>query len=557
VVTIVDVTADQMLSLGQFLRARQADILADWKGAIRDTLPNADITGREAVTPLLLDQLISACERPSVAQFSAADVIDGNWRRTIPRSITNDLFLLRRVIVRRLRAERSGVSAEEYERLWVAFENVLADAFGSDPDEELTRQANEAPSDSDVQRTASERRDRFLGEASRILSESLDYQETLRSIARLAVPEIADLCIIDLVQEAGTLVRVATEHRDAGRAGLASQLHTNPPRQDSMSGAPYVVRTGRTEHVPRISDSLLQQREQDPERLRILRSLGVNSTICAPLAARGRLLGAITLLTELGRELTTDDVRMTENLAGRAATAIDNARLYDDAQRALRAREEILAIVTHDLRTPLSAVMTAASLLATVDAEDPDHDRIRQRAETIQRSTQHMSRLVRDLSDLAQIDAGRLAIEKQLENPGRLVCEAAETLETIVRTRGGTLRCEVGADVPAVACDRERIVQVISNLVGNASKVGASSITVRVEPRQEEVVFSVADTGPGIPAEDLPHMFDRYWRGRNAGYKGTGLGLPISNGIVKAHGGRMWIESAVGTGSTFHFSIPR
>ena len=469
-----------------------------------------------------------------------------------------DLSLLRRVILRRLNAERSSVSAAEYELLWVAFESVLADAFT--PDTELDEQSNEAladPSDADGQRTAPERRDRFLGEASRILAESLDHQETLRSIARLAVPEIADLCIIDLVRDGGTLVRVATEHRDAARAGLASQLHSNPPKEDSVSGAPHVVRTGCTEYVPRISHSLLQQREQEPERLRILRSLGLNSTICAPLVARGRLLGAITLLTELGRELTTDDVRMTENLAGRAATAIDNARLYDDAQRALHAREEILAIVTHDLRTPLAAIMTAASLLATADAEDPNADRIRQRAEMIQRAAQHMSRLVTDLSDLAQIDAGRLAIEKHLEDPGRLVSEAVETFELVVRNRGGTLRCEVGAEVPAVACDRERIVQVISNLVGNASKAGAHSITVRVEPRQRELVFSVADTGPGIPAEDLPQMFDRYWRGRNAEYKGTGLGLPISYGIVKAHGGHMWIKSTVGAGSTFYFSIPR
>ena len=557
--TIVDVTAfDQLLSLGRFLRSRQTDILADWKSAIRETLPNADSTPRGSVTPLLLDQLITAVEHPAIEGSSTGGAIKRDQARATPRQIAIDLSLLRRVVLRHLNVERSSVSPAEYDLLWTAFESVLADAIT--PHTEVHQQPKEAlavRSDADGQGPASERRDRFLAEASRILAESLDHQDTLRSIARLAVPEIADLCIIDLVQDSGTLVRVATEHRDAAGAELASQLHSNPPKEDSVSGAPHVVRTGRTEYVPRISDSLLQQREQDPERLRILRRLGLNSTICAPLVARGRLLGAITLMTALGRELTPDDLRMTENLAGRAATAIDNARLYDDAQRALRAREEILAIVTHDLRTPLAAVMTAASLLATADAMDPDADRIRQRAEAIQRAVQHMSRLVRDLTDLAQIDAGRLAIEKEVEDPGRLVCEAVETLEPVVRRGGGTLRCEVGADLPAVACDRERIVQVISNLVGNASKVGAGSITVRVEPRQRELVFSVADTGPGIPAEDLPHMFDRYWRGRNADNKGTGLGLPISYGIVKAHGGHMWIESTVGAGSTFYFSIPR
>src|SRR5687767_9219179 len=321
---------------------------------------------------------------------------------------------------------------------------------------------------------------------------SLDHQETLRSIARLAVTEIADLCIIDLVRDGGTLVRVVTEHRDAARAGLASQLHSNPPKKDSISGAPHVVRTRRTEYVPRISDSLLQEREQEPERLRILRSLGLNSIVCAPLVARGRRLGAITLLTELGRELTTDDVRMTENLAGRAATAIDNARLYDDAQRALHAREEILAIVTHDLRTPLAAVMTAACLLATADAEDPDADRIRQRAETIQRATQHMSRLVRDLSDLAQIDAGRLAIEKEVEDPARLVCEAVETLEPVVRKGGhAAMRGRCGGAGCRLRSRANRAGHLQS---GGERQQGRREFHNRPRrARQGELVFSVAD----------------------------------------------------------------
>jgi signal transduction histidine kinase len=414
--SIIDMTtSDQLLSLGQFLRARQADILAAWNSAIRETWPHRpDGMRRGAVTARLLDHIIAAVERPpAVEAFPAIGGDRGVQTGTTARQIAIELSLLRRVILRRLR-ERSSMSAAEYELLWVAFETALADAFAAD--RESDEESNEALADTsgaDAQRTASERRDRFLDEASR-----------------------------------------------------------------------------------------------------------------------------------------TD-------LAGLAATAIDNARLYDDARRALQAREEILAIVTHDLRTPLAAVMTAACLLATADAEDPDAGRIRQRAETIQRATRHMSRLVRDLGDLAQIDAGRLAIEKEVVDPVRLVREAVETLEPVVRKGGGTLRCEVGAEVPGVECDRERIVQVISNLVGNASKAGANSITVNVEPRQGELVVSVADTGPGIAAEDLPHMFDRYWRGRNANYRGTGLGLPISYGIVKAHGGHMWVESTVGAGSTVYFSIPR
>jgi hypothetical protein len=193
--------------------------------------------GAGPVTAPLLDQIIAAVERPpAVEGFPAIGGDRGVQTGATARQIAIELSLLRRVILRRL-GERSSVSAAEYELLWVAFESALADAFA--PNRELGAESNEALADTsgaDEQRTASERRDRFLGEASRILAESLDHQETLRSIARLAVPEIADLCIIDLVREGGTLVRVATEHRDAARAGLASQLHRGSNRGSKATG---------------------------------------------------------------------------------------------------------------------------------------------------------------------------------------------------------------------------------------------------------------------------------------------------------------------------------
>jgi signal transduction histidine kinase len=248
---------------------------------------------------------------------------------------------------------------------------------------------------------------------------------------------------------------------------------------------------------------------------------------------------------------------MDENLARGAVVGIDSARLCDHAQRAVRAREEILAIVTHDLRTPLSAVVTAASLLTSIDSVNPDGDRIRQRGETIQRAAQHMMRLVADLTDLAQIDAGRLAIERKPENAMDIVREVLEALEPVVTRRGGSLRAQTKSDLPQTPLDRDRLRQVLANLVGNASKVGASEISIGANVDGGNLIFWVADNGAGIPPEDLPRMFDRYWRGSGTQYKGSGLGLPISNGIVRAHGGRMWIESKLGVGSTFFFSIPR
>jgi signal transduction histidine kinase len=233
-----------------------------------------------------------------------------------------------------------------------------------------------------------------------------------------------------------------------------------------------------------------------------------------------------------------------------------DARLFEEAQHALRGRDEMLAIVTHDIRSPLSAVITGADLLMVIDDAQLSKERVRRVADTIQRSARHIARLVKDLTDISHIDAGRLAIERKLEDPGAVVGDAVDTLQAVAAQRGSTVRCNISRDLPLVQCDRDRIIQVIGNLIANASKVGAASIVVGVEAQRPDVVVSVSDTGPGIPQEDLPHMFDRYWRGRHTTYKGTGLGLPIAHGIVKAHGGRMWIESTVGEGSTVSFSLP-
>lgn len=477
----------------------------------------------------------------------------GALTTTNPNGTLSDLSLLHRLIARRAHVEHADWGLHESELLWGAFGDALADL--------ISRDNATGPEAGRVRGNGGHRaavaRERLFREASRILAESLDYEGTLRSVARLAVPEIADWCIIDLIGEAGTLVRVATEHRDPDIEPLRTALHHNPPAHDAVSGAPHVVRTGVTEYVPLMSQSLLRQREQDERRRSILTSLGLHSTICAPLVARDRILGALTLSTAAGRDLTPDDVRMAEDLARRAAFAIENARVYDEAQRAIRAREEILAIVTHDLRTPLSAVTAGASLLISMDSVDPDGSRIRQRGETIQRAALHMARLIKDLTDLAQIDAGRLAIDKTMEDPAEVVNEVVEALEPLLTRRGGTLHARVNADVPRSPLDRDRLRQVLANLVGNASKVGSSEISIGAEVRGADLVFWVADNGPGIPPQDLSRMFNRYFRRSGTRYEGSGLGLPISNGIVRAHGGRMWIESTPGLGSTFYFSIPR
>jgi signal transduction histidine kinase len=233
------------------------------------------------------------------------------------------------------------------------------------------------------------------------------------------------------------------------------------------------------------------------------------------------------------------------------ALARENAGLYEQAQRAVRVREQILAVVSHDLKNPLGAILLTADALAKKGALPHAVGRI-------QRASRRMMRLIEDLLDFASIEAGHFAIRRQPQDPGALVSETLVTFEGMAQDKELHLTAEIAPDLAMIYCDRDRILQVLSNLVGNATKVASTGghITLRCEARENELLFTVLDDGPGILAEDLEHLFERYWRGGEVEYKGTGLGLSIARGVVVAHGGRIWAESELGRGATFFFTVP-
>jgi PAS domain S-box-containing protein len=246
----------------------------------------------------------------------------------------------------------------------------------------------------------------------------------------------------------------------------------------------------------------------------------------------------------------------------RDGQAVFNGLSLDITQmkNALLSRDWILAVVTHDLRNPLGAILMNADLLARESPPGgalPPHVQ-QQRAAIIVRSSQRMSRMISDLVDLSSIEAGRLSVVGQPEDPCKLVQEAVTSFERLAREKGVTLRQEAPAALPRVNCDRDRVQQIFSNLITNALNVTrrGGSIVIGAEARTEEVVFSVADTGPGIAAEDIPNLFEPYWRGDANRYKGTGLGLAIVRGLLATHGGRIWVESEVSVGTTFFFTLP-
>jgi signal transduction histidine kinase len=243
-------------------------------------------------------------------------------------------------------------------------------------------------------------------------------------------------------------------------------------------------------------------------------------------------------------------------LAALAVAYREEREAHIQAEDATRAREELISVVSHDLRNPLGTIMMAATALLKIDVGDRTQ-RVRIGADRIHRQALRMARLIEDLVDFAGIQAGRLELEPAFHAPTAIVSTTCEIFGPIAQERGLTLATEVTSDLPAIRCDSDRAVQVLSNLVSNALKVTprGGAIAIGAQPTDKEIVFYVRDTGPGIEADELPTLFERYWRGKQSSYKGAGLGLSIARGIVDAHGGRIWAESRVGQGAVFYFSL--
>ncbi|HYO72559.1 MAG TPA: HAMP domain-containing sensor histidine kinase, partial [Archangium sp.] len=249
-----------------------------------------------------------------------------------------------------------------------------------------------------------------------------------------------------------------------------------------------------------------------------------------------------------------------QGLARLASLAMENARLYQSAQRAAKARDEVLGIVAHDLRSPLNTIALWTQVierqiqkLGPVELQTRSQESLGSIASACRR----MSRLIQDLLDVARLEAGRLSLNASPQTPASLLREALDSARP--EATGHQLYLEAPAEAPAVLADRDRLLQVFSNLLGNAMKFTPAGGEIRVGARVEgeQVRFYVRDTGPGIPAESLEHIFDRFWQANRTDRRGAGLGLSIAKGIVEAHGGRLQVESEPGRGSTFSFTVPR
>ena len=416
----------------------------------------------------------------------------------------------------------------------------------------------------------------FLFEASTVLASSLDYERTLRAVARLAVPAIADWCVINLVDAHGNMERVDVTHRDPEKEAFARSVPMGARNLGSAGLVPEVIRTGKSVLKRDISLDELARLAGDEELFELARKLGTGSAIVVPLRARGRVLGSITLVVS-GRSYDEKDLTLATNLADRAALAVDNATLYRESERrtneerelrqelerVTESRTRLMRGFSHDLKNPLSVADGYAQVLEQGMMGDLS-DRQLERVHRIRRSIHSSLDLIDKLLELARAEAGQITLELAPTNVAAVLREVAQDAQTRANEAGLTLHIDAPASLHCET-DSNRVRQVLGNLTSNAVKYGErGEVALTVETTRagpagqpgEWIALHVADNGPGIPEEKRERVFQEFTRLDPTAPGGTGLGLAISRRIARLLGGDITLESTPGHGSTFTLWLP-
>ncbi|MBN1209027.1 MAG: DUF4118 domain-containing protein [Myxococcaceae bacterium] len=405
---------------------------------------------------------------------------------------------------------------------------------------------------------------RFLSEASAVLASSLDYESNLRNVVRLAVPALADWCLVDLAQPDGALRRVETVYSSpedaeqtlqAQRLGINGELSLESPVLQAFH-------QGRSILIQELTPEIIQESAKTEELAQLIARLHPRSVIAVPLVVRGRVLGVLSFITShSGRRLTNVELKLMEELARRAALSVENAWLYRDAREAIRLRDEFLSIASHELKTPLTPLSLKLQML-TREAQRQSDSPFRRAVENYitvgSRQVKKLSELVSDLLDVARIGGGRLRLELEEMDLSALAREIVVRGESEAARLGSTLVLEAPPSVIG-HWDRLRLEQVITNLVDNAIKYGAGKpIRIQLESDADRAILRVKDEGIGIAPEHLSRIFERFERAvSERHYGGLGLGLYITRTIVEAMGGSIQVESTLGEGATFTVVLPR
>ena len=409
---------------------------------------------------------------------------------------------------------------------------------------------------------AAEHQARFLAHAGSMLAGTLDVEATLAQIAHLAVPHIADWCVVHVARESGPWEPLVVAHVNADKVRKAEMLAARfPPDPKEGTGIAEVIRTRRSQLVEHITDAMLVAAAHTPEHLEVLREMELRSALLVPMTRGDRVVGVISLVTtsESSRALGQRELDIAEALASRATLALENARLYREAQDANRLKDQFLATLSHELRTPLNAVLGWARVL---EVGKPDRKLTAKALQAIQRNTQAQAQIVGDILELSRIIAGKTDLVMDTFDLRVLLVDLIESLRPTLVASGLAVVSTLDDELP-IEADRGRVQQIMLNLLSNAAKFTTAGGRVTIDARATDdcAEVSITDTGVGIAPEFLPHVFDRFRQAEpstSRSHGGLGIGLAVSRHLVELHGGSISATSAgLGQGATFVVRLPR
>jgi signal transduction histidine kinase len=417
-----------------------------------------------------------------------------------------------------------------------------------------------------LQAETAQQRLAFLAESSKVLASSLDYTTTLQKVAEQVVPKLADWCTVYISNRDERPSQLALTHRDPLKIEWALKLQQElgqrfPYDPNAPAGLPKVIRTGQPDFYPVITDEMLAAAAPDEEIFQLLRDIGFSSSMLVPMKIRNEVIGALQFVaTHTSRHYTEQDLELAQELAGRAAMAVDNARLYAEAQQAIAVRENFLSMAAHELKTPVTSLRGFAQLLVRrLDLQkELEPARLRQALETINQQSERLLHLIVRLLDLSKLEAGRLELEPEITNLTALLERLVEGLRATPERH--TVVMNLPAEPVQALVDPLRIEQVVSNLVDNAIKYspegGLIDLTLTPLPAQQLVQLRVKDQGVGIPVEHREHIFEQFYQAQHRGFAGIGMGLYITRQIIELHGGQIKVEYPDEGGACFVVLLP-
>lgn len=398
----------------------------------------------------------------------------------------------------------------------------------------------------------------FLAEASKVLSASLDYKSAFANVADLAVPLQADWCAIDMLS-GDTIEQLVIAHKNPKKIKWGKEIRRKyPPYRDDPTGIANVLRTGKSELYPIITEDMLSREIQDKEYLSLVRKIGFTSVMMVPILVQGKAVGVISFISaELKRIYTESDLMLAEEVASRAALALENSRLYAESQKAVSLRDEFISLASHELKTPVTTMKMYTQVIQK-QLNANGQTSFSKPLSHVDNQINKLSILISDLLNMSRLQAGKLEFRMEAFDLRSCVVDVVRDIQLAHEDHKLILK---GSVRKRVFGDKDRIGQVIINVLLNAIKYSpdGGKIIISLIPRKNVVQVAIRDFGIGIDVEYHEKIFERFYRvpnPREMTYPGMGIGLYISDGIIKQHGGRMSVISKKGKGSLFRFTIP-